>query len=105
MSNYYAIKMMLGGVGALVAFAVDGRLSPGLVDDQKVKESAEERACLPYASEFSSKLGVNGVRSRWYIRKATIEGTEAFVIHQLPNDSERADQNEPHVFEESEMRQ
>jgi len=39
MSNHYAIKMMLGGVGAFVAFALDGRLSPGRADGQKVKHS------------------------------------------------------------------
>jgi len=31
--------MMLGGVGAFVAFALDGRLSPGRADGQKVKHS------------------------------------------------------------------
>ncbi|MBV8275073.1 MAG: hypothetical protein JO170_07435 [Verrucomicrobia bacterium] len=39
MSNRYTIKMILGGVGAFVAFALDGRLSADRAGGQQVKES------------------------------------------------------------------
>jgi hypothetical protein len=61
MSNRCAIKMILGGAAALVAFALDGRLSPGPASDQKIEASAEEPAWLACAPEFSSKPGVNDV--------------------------------------------
>ena len=56
MSNRYAIKMILGGVGAFVAFALDGRFPPGRTGDQKVKETEahvfEEPKISPYPTQM-----------------------------------------------------
>ena len=93
MSDHYAIKMMLGGAGALIAFCLDAPSPTGLTDDRTVNGNGKEGAGLDCALALFSEPTVNGIGGqlnvfRWEIYKTTIEGRQVFTIYRLPGEDE-----------------